>query len=99
MAKKLLIVRHAKSDWGKLTLQDFDRPLNERGLANAPEMAQRLLKNNNIPQKIVSSPALRAITTCKLIAQALGITEENIQLNSRIYEAHYQDLLAIVNNL
>ena len=44
MAKQLLLVRHAKSDWGNADLADFDRPLNKRGKENAPEMAERLLK-------------------------------------------------------
>ena len=39
----LLLVRHAKSDWGDTSLDDFDRPLNERGKRDAPAMAHRLL--------------------------------------------------------
>ena len=39
--KQLLLIRHAKSDWGDFSLPDFDRPLNERGKRDAPEMAQR----------------------------------------------------------
>ncbi|RZJ80136.1 MAG: histidine phosphatase family protein, partial [Flavobacterium sp.] len=59
--KELIIIRHAKSDWGNSTLKDFDRPLNKRGIANAPEMAERLVKRKIFPDLIVSSPALRAI--------------------------------------
>ena len=40
--KYLILVRHAKSDWGNPSLRDFDRPLNERGKKDAPEMAGRL---------------------------------------------------------
>ena len=66
--KKLYIIRHAKSDWSDDTLKDFDRPLNKRGLKNAPFMGS-LLKNKNInPDLILSSPALRAITTAEIIA-------------------------------
>ena len=42
MAKELLLVRHAKSSWDDPYLDDHDRPLNERGLRNAPEMGKRL---------------------------------------------------------
>ncbi|MEI9909506.1 MAG: histidine phosphatase family protein [Bacteroidota bacterium] len=41
--KTLILIRHAKSDWSTASLSDFDRPLNERGRKDAPEMAKRLL--------------------------------------------------------
>ena len=50
MAKRLLLIRHAKSDWGNPSTKDFDRPLNKRGAANAPEMAQRMVKQNIYPE-------------------------------------------------
>ena len=40
--KTLYLVRHAKSDWGDPTLDDHDRPLNDRGLRDAPAMGGRL---------------------------------------------------------
>ncbi len=69
MAKTLLLIRHAKSDWGNLMLSDFERPLNNRGEINAPEMAKRLVKRELFPQQLISSPALRAITTAKYFAK------------------------------
>ena len=78
MSKKLLIIRHAKSDWNNPDLRDFDRPLNERGERNAPEMAKRLIKNDLVPQLLVSSPAVRALTTAELFAQVLGFDKKAI---------------------
>ena len=43
--KTLIVVRHAKSSWSDSGVSDFDRPLNERGKRDAPEMADRLQKN------------------------------------------------------
>jgi phosphohistidine phosphatase len=40
--KELLLVRHAKSDWGDPSLDDFDRPLNGRGKRDAPVMAEKI---------------------------------------------------------
>ena len=58
--KKLFLVRHAKSDWENPYLKDIERPLNERGYANANSMSyQRRIK----PDLIISSPAVRAFTT------------------------------------
>jgi phosphohistidine phosphatase len=96
--KQLIIVRHAKSDWGNPDLRDFDRPLNKRGKANAPEMAHRLVKKQIKPQLIVSSPALRALTTAKFFADTWQITLEEIQYEPRIYEASENTLLNVINN-
>ena len=97
MAKQLLIIRHAKSDWENENLQDFDRPLNGRGQLAAPEMAQRLIKLGIKPELIVSSPALRAITTAKYFASAWEIPKEQIKQEANIYEADVKSLLTIIN--
>ena len=96
--KQLIVVRHAKSDWGNPDLRDFDRPLNKRGKANAPEMAHRLVNKNIKPQLIVSSPALRAITTAKFFADTWQMSLAEIQEESRIYEANVNTLLKVINN-
>ena len=80
--KSLLIIRHAKSDWDNSSLNDFDRPLNKRGKRDAPEMAKRLLGKKISIDAFVSSPALRAFTTCKIIAQEYGIKRIRFLLNT-----------------
>lgn len=97
MGKQLLLIRHAKSDWGNAGLRDFDRPLNSRGKSNAPEMAERLVKQHVVPSLIVSSPALRALTTAKYFAAAWQIPSGDIQLEPNIYEAHVKTLLNVIN--
>lgn len=95
--KKLMIVRHAKSDWDDASLSDFDRTLNHRGKKAAPDMAHRLLKKHIIPQYILSSPAVRAKNTANIFAETLGLAEPSY--NRSIYEASYSTLLGIVNGL
>ncbi len=97
MAKQLLLVRHGKSDWGNLDLQDFDRPLNKRGKENAPEMAERLINRGFKIDQIVSSPAKRAKSTAKYFAEAYNIDE--IRFEESIYEASSSTLLKVVNGL
>lgn len=97
MTKQILIVRHAKSDWGNAQTPDFDRPLNSRGEKNAPEMAKRLFKKGLIPQQIVSSPARRAFTTAKYFAKELGLRRAEILTEPEIYEASTSTLVDIVN--
>lgn len=95
--KKLLLVRHAKSDWNNPSLPDFDRPLNKRGDRDAPKMAEKLLNKHIVPQKLVSSPALRAFTTAKYFADVFNIDKKEIQTEPAIYEASVSALLNIVN--
>lgn len=95
--KQLLLVRHAKSDWNNSELSDFERPLNKRGERDAPEMAARMLDKHIIPQAIISSPALRAITTAKYFADTFNIDESLIIKEEQIYEASSNTLLNIVN--
>ena len=97
MAKQLLLVRHGKSDWGDANLRDFDRPLNKRGLENAPEMAERLINKGFKFDLMVSSPAKRAKSTAKFFAEAYHF--DNIRYEELIYEANTTALLKVVNDL
>jgi len=83
--KKLYIIRHAKSDWQNEDLEDFDRPLNDKGFKDAKRLAL-YLKNQNISIDIIlSSPALRALSTAKILAETLEFSK-NITQNQYIYE-------------
>ena len=97
--KQLLLVRHSKSDRNDPTLDDFDRPLNERGQKNAVEMAKRLVKQEIIPKQIVSSPALRALSTANLFADTLKVKRSDIIKVDTIYEASAAALLKVINSL
>lgn len=85
--KRLILVRHAKSSWANPGQEDVDRPLNERGERNAPEMGRRLLGRGDVPALVVSSPARRALATARLMAAELGIAREDIVVEDALYEA------------
>jgi len=74
--KKLLVMRHAKSDWSNDNLSDFDRPLNERGEKSAPYIGKELKKMGLTPELILSSPANRAKSTAILFAKNNGYEKE-----------------------
>ena len=94
--RNLYLVRHAKSSWDTPGLRDFSRPLNDRGLHEAPQMAKLLVKQGVQPDLLVSSPAKRAITTALFFADALGVPDEAVQRDPDIYEADVRDILRIV---
>lgn len=89
----LTLIRHAKSSWDYPELTDFERPLNERGRRDAPRMASYVRKLIGIPDRIVSSPALRAIATARIFADTLAIDANRILIEPRIYEASLDTLL------
>ena len=97
--RRLTLVRHAKSSWDYPELSDFERPLNARGRRNARELAQRLAGELERPLRLVSSPALRAITTAHAFADALGLEHAEIHVEPRIYEASTETLLAVARGL
>lgn len=97
--KVFYLIRHAKSSWGDPTLRDFERPLNNRGLRDAPFMSQLLKGKGEIPNQIISSPALRAHTTSKYFAKAFDIAEEAIVLEKNIYEAYPEQVIEIIQGL
>jgi phosphohistidine phosphatase len=96
--KRLYILRHAKSSWSDESLSDFDRPLNERGLAAAPFMGELMAKRGLVPDIFLSSPAERAVQTARLVLDSSGFGSSLI-LDERIYEASPQALKQIVSGL
>lgn len=96
--KKIYIIRHAKSSWENMELDDFDRPLNKRGKLNAPFMGKKLKAKNIVPDIILSSPALRAKNTAKMIAKEVSYTNKII-FNKDIYEAKPSTLHKILTKI
>lgn len=96
--KTLYLVRHAKSDWSNDNLPDFERFLNKRGVENAQEMAERFSNYQQIPELLISSPAIRALTTAKIFAKVFEISHNLIEKEPDIYESEISDLLRIVNS-
>jgi len=89
--KKLLIMRHAKSD-NYFDMPDFERPLNERGLLAATKMGEELKKMGTVPDLICSSSANRAKTTAILFAKSNGYTKEILFLDN-LYESSEKEII------
>ena len=96
---QLTLIRHAKSSWDNPALSDFDRPLNKRGMKNAPLMGKIINKRGLAFEQIVTSPALRAITTAHLIAGKTRFPEEDIEQRQELYGASVHALLNCVQSL
>ena len=96
---ELILIRHAKSSWSETGLSDFERPLNARGERDAPRMGHRLAELGVQFDLVLSSPALRAITSARLIARETGYPEGDIQELEDLYNADADTLLAEVQRI
>ena len=94
----LYIMRHAKSDWSGPQISDFERPINKRGTRNAIRVGQWMNENNHIPQKIISSPALRAKETIELVTEQISkFNLEDLTYEDELYLAGFTQLIEFIN--
>ncbi|MGB5720050.1 MAG: histidine phosphatase family protein [Woeseiaceae bacterium] len=94
--KILTLVRHAKSSWSDSALSDRMRPLNKRGEHDAPAMGRRIAEHGIRPSLIVTSPANRAWTTAKIIAQEISYPLEFLQREDSLYLASLDEFLDVL---
>nr|WP_305050512.1 histidine phosphatase family protein [Elizabethkingia bruuniana] len=94
--KKLILVRHAKSDWPE-GIDDFNRPLAERGKEDAPRMAEFLNEKGIDIDALISSPANRAYSTCLFFHK----TYKNAEMStaSALYNARENDFVSVINQI
>jgi len=96
--KTLLLLRHAKSSKDDPSLNDFDRPLNERGRKDAQGIGKYIRKQKIKPDLVISSPAERARQTIELVLKSAGLKIE-LKFDKRIYEASVRSLLNVVSQI
>lgn len=96
--KSVLLIRHAKSSWN-FDVADFDRPLNDRGKSDAPDMAERLLKKGVKIDAFISSPAKRAVSTANAFAEVYSFKVEKLITIPSLYEAVPEVFLKVIENL
>lgn len=97
--KTLLLIRHAKSSWDDPFQDDFNRPLNNRGLRDAPRMAKRLKEKDLHADLVLSSPAARALSTCTIMAEILNYAPTAVKTDRRLYHATDEEILRVVHGL
>jgi phosphohistidine phosphatase len=91
--KTIFVVRHAKSSWDISDIPDIKRPLLEKGKKRTKKVIDYLLDNSILVDYIISSHALRALDTAKILAHALKY-QDDIKIDSHLY---YADGDSIIN--
>ena len=96
--KHICFVRHAKSNWDNPGLKDFDRPLDKRGLRDAPRMAKEMYKLGLVPEIIFTSGANRAKTTAEFFKEEFKVQDSKFIVKNKLYEATPEDVFEVVRS-
>ena len=94
----LILLRHAKSSWKDPTLADHDRPLNTRGMAEAPVMGKTMVKHGLDPDLVLCSTARRTRDTLALVLPELK-REPKILYEDGLYHGTSADMFGIVHEV
>lgn len=97
--RNIVLIRHAKSSWDNPNLADFDRPLGERGLKDAPDMAKELAKYQLPIDLVIASPSRRTTETLAYFSTALRIPDNKIVWDSTVYHSGTENLMRLISNL
>lgn len=96
--KSLYLLRHAKSSWDSPAANDFDRPLADRGLKDAPKMGKAFLRTGLPLDLIRCSTAKRARETCQLFVKGSGFAG-TVDFEPSIYEASVETLFGVLRTV
>lgn len=96
MLRRLVVLRHAKSDWPDVP--DHERPLAARGRRDAPAVGRWLRDEHCVPDRVVCSTAQRARETWELASAELGAPVDLIY-DERVYDAGVPQLLLLAHEL
>jgi len=77
----------------------LNRPLKPRGISDVKLVANEFKKKGNIPHFIFSSPAKRALSTCKLFSNSLGYSENSIQVVEELYDFGGNNVINFIKKL
>ncbi len=93
--KRLLLLRHGKSNWD-VDVDDFHRPLKNRGVKAAQKMAGWMIENDLIPDYIVCSSAIRAKSTVEQMRKIAGFSCQEVQFKNKLYFADIEDFINVL---
>jgi len=93
--RRLMLLRHAKTERAEPGQRDRDRKLMKRGRADAPTLGAYITHHDLIPDLVLVSPAARAQQTWDLVAEAFAKPPRQ-ETDDRIYNASPPKLLRVV---
>jgi phosphohistidine phosphatase len=97
--KILHVVRHAKSSWDNDGAADIDRTLKSKGIQSAYEISRKLKLSHLVPQKIITSPANRALHTAVIFARVFEFPLAEIEISNLLYESSADKTVDMIRKL
>lgn len=98
MNKKIFFLRHAKSSWD-LDVSDINRPLNQRGVDDIIKIGKKFNKIFKSVEFIITSPAVRAISTSVIFSSSINFGYDKIKINNKLYTFNVDEIIKFVYNL
>ena len=92
-------MRHAKAGFGDHSVPDYERTLSRQGIDNIKQMGSHFSSLDFNPDLIISSPAVRALSTAMLFVSFLEYADDAILQNRNIYAAEIDDLYSVIHGL
>ena len=96
--KRIILVRHGKSAWEN-AVSDRDRPLKNKGISDATLISTEFEKKVYRIDKIYSSPANRALSTCKIFANHLNWKQHTINIEETLYDFSGENVMHFIKAL
>lgn len=96
--KTLVLIRHAKSSWDHDVI-DLQRPLSERGFNDAHLVSKVFASIGLQPDAVFSSPANRALTTCKIFVKHLDFKAKPLIIDDQLYDFGGNKVLRFIESL
>ena len=93
--RRLMLLRHAKSDWTAPGARDHERPLSNRGREAAPKMGAYMARHALVPDLVIASTAARVVETLSLLLPAFSKAPK-VVTDKRIYESEADALLGVI---
>ena len=96
--KTIILTRHGKSSW-EHNVGDAKRPLKSRGKSDAKLVANQYITTNNLPERIFSSPAKRALETCEIFTKVFNLSKNSISIDDNLYDFGGENVIHFIKNL
>jgi phosphohistidine phosphatase len=93
--RRLILLRHAKSDWSASGRSDYDRGLAQRGRESASKVGEYMARHALRPDLVICSPAARARNSWELVAKAFS-AQPATTYDERVYEVGANILVEVI---
>jgi phosphohistidine phosphatase len=95
---RLTLIRHANAEWKNASIEDFERPLNKRGLGEAESIGKILLENELVPDLLMTSTAKRTQQTAEILARLLSMPARRVKTAEQLYLARAEVILTLAQS-